>query len=804
MPDERAAIGVVGLAAVLPGVCGVEDFWAWSMTGERQAPAGADAAPPLGGIVAAAVEDAGHDPDGPFGTDRLAVFEAGQHDPFAALHVAMAALDTGGCEVAVVAAADEVGACALVLRRCGPALDDRDDVRAVLVEASALRGLDEIERIPPPVAGPGRVAALAAVAGGVLALDRGVLAGRPSVAWPRAGGHRRVVAFDRPGAPHVVEAADAPAWQVLDRRPRVLVWSGDTPLEERAARFRLAQSFVVRGEGSFADTAATLRQRRTPAAVRAAAVCLDALDASAVLGAAATDDRVHVSAVSRPVALLFSGTGAPAVACADAAPPLVEAMAAWPDGVPDSDRNAVVAAAAAAVWIAAGVRPVAVVASGAGIVAAAVAADVIDPPAAARLLAARRAPDPAAATASVLAGIDLRPPVVPLVSAAGQPVTVDPHSWLVSDADPDVTPDVTAARTVAVALDAGAEVLVEMGAPGALTRAARAHGSVRALAALDADGTEASLLDGIAQVWTEGHDVDWCALGQAPLRRRVALPAGRPPAPPDLPATCSGTRRARRTRSSAAGWIELVDDDVPGPVVVAMPYAGGAARALRFLRRFLPHGCGLALVDLPGHGRLMDQPCLDDPEEVLAGLEEAIATLPVPVVLLGYSLGGTIGHELAGRMVDRGEPPAGLIVCGTRAPYTGVGHLPVANAAAGEPFLRAAIAMQLAAPEMVQFPELAETFSAPLHADLSMVESFPFRRRAPLPVPACIVGFRSDWLVTEPSLRAWDDLLACPPLHLRVGGGHLALHERPDEFGAAIATAVAETVGVAATRPAIR
>jgi surfactin synthase thioesterase subunit len=796
MPDERDAIGVVGLAAVLPGVCGVEDFWVWSMTGERQAPVGTDAAPPLRGIVAAAVEDAGHAPVGAFGGDQLVVFEAGEPDSFAALHEAMLALDTGTCEVAVVAAADATGACAIVLRRCGAALDDHDDVRALLVEASARHGSDELVEISVPFSGSSRVAALGAVVSGVLSLDRGVLAGRPPMAWPRPTGRRRVVAFDNPAAPLAVECATARTWTLLDRRPRVLVWSGDTAAEERAARFRLAQSFVVRGEGAFADTAASLQERQVTGPVRAAAVCTGALDASAVLGAVA-DERVHASAVSRPAALLFSGRGAPATTRAPSVPAIVEALETWPADVAGHEWNIVLAAAVAGAWIAAGVRPVALVASGAGIVAAAVAADVIDPPTAARLLAARRAPDSVAATASALAGLDLRPPTVPLLCAVGgQPAATDPQAWL--------APEVAAERVIEVALGAGAEVLVEMGPEGALARAAHAYSSVRAFAAIDADGTEEALLDGIAQAWTEGHDVDWRALGQVPPRRRVALPAGLPPAPFDRPATCSGMRRARRARSSVADWIERVDDDAPGPTVVAMPYAGGAARALRFLRRFLPQEYGLALVDLPGHGRLMDQPCQSDVEEVLAGLEEAIATLPGEVVLLGYSLGGTFGHELAGRMVERGSPPAGLIICGTRAPHTGVGHVPVANAAAGEPFLRAAIAMQLAAPEMLQIPELAETFAAPLHADLSMVESFPFRHRAPLPVPTCIVGFRSDWLVTEPSLRAWDDLIADPPLHLRTGGGHLALHERQDEFGAAIATAVTEIVGDPVSRPAIR
>ena len=778
MPDGRDGIVVVGLAADFPGLPGVEEFWIRLMTGGRWHAPRAEAAPTLHGIVSAAVADAGHSWEVSCGEPRLVVFEAAGADPLDAVRSAARALGTGTCDVAVAAAADPHGACALVLRRLPDARADRDDVRAFVLPAPAHGPSDDVVRIRAPRLGTGRAATLATFVTGVLALVRESVPGaaaQPPTSWPHVPGRRRVAAAVHPCAPVAVEAPPARETAHPDGRLRVLLWAGDTDAEERAARFHLARFFVARGDAVFSDTAATLRcherQRRGAAPVRAAAVCTDALDAAAVLGAVA-HPRVRTGTghdPAPPVALLFPGHAAPRTATATAHEGIRQTR-----GVPESTGGAAdpwpiaVAAAVTESWIAAGIRPAALVTSGAGIVAAAVVADVLDPTTAARVLAARCAPDRAAAVASALSGVDVRPPTVTVfASADGLPwrPSVDPACWLLPELDPQATVD--------VALGTGAQVLVEVGA----------------------DGTEAALLDGAAQLWTEGHDVDWELLGQPPLRRRVPLPNVHPPVPA-APATGSGAgHRVAGPRPSGNDWIELPAPEATGPTVLALPYAGGSGRAFRPLRGHLPADCGLALLDLPGHGRLMGQQCLTDVEEVLAGLVEAVAELPSRnLVLLGYSLGGSFAHELAARMHADGAPPAGVIVCGTRAPHVGVGHPPVAQAAAGMPFLTAAAALQLAAPEMLQFPELAETFAGPLHADLSMVESFPFRRRAPLPVPTCVVGFASDWLVPEPSLRAWDEVCADPPLHLRADGGHLAIHERPDAFGAAVATAVAHVL----------
>jgi surfactin synthase thioesterase subunit len=237
------------------------------------------------------------------------------------------------------------------------------------------------------------------------------------------------------------------------------------------------------------------------------------------------------------------------------------------------------------------------------------------------------------------------------------------------------------------------------------------------------------------------------------------------------------------TSHSVGQWFDFLPAEQPGPVLVTVP-----------------PDCGLAVVDLPGHGRRLLEPCLRDVESVVDGLAAALEGLPATgLVLLGYSLGGWIAYDLAVRLTEAGAPPAGLVLCGTRAPQTGLGHKPIAHLPAGEPFLRAAVELGLAAPEMLEVPSLAEVFGTALHADLTITATYRYRLRAPLPVRACVVGFSADWVVPEPSLRAWDALCTRPPLHRRMEGGHLAMHEREQAFGEVVRDALDHVLGVGET-----
>jgi surfactin synthase thioesterase subunit len=198
---------------------------------------------------------------------------------------------------------------------------------------------------------------------------------------------------------------------------------------------------------------------------------------------------------------------------------------------------------------------------------------------------------------------------------------------------------------------------------------------------------------------------------------------------------------------------------------------------------------GTAVVDvtLPGHAGYGDAP-VSEAEPLLAVLFEALLPLADRrPVLIGFSMGGRIAFELARRLTEAGRPCAGLVVCVSRAPHTGVGHRPLSGLNS-EAFASTATGLGLMAPQLIGLPD-AEPLIEALRADLAVVERMPSAPSTPLDVPAAIIGATGDWMVDEPSLRRWNDVLV-DPLQLRISGSHLAWVEQPTEMSAALVRAI--------------
>jgi surfactin synthase thioesterase subunit/acyl transferase domain-containing protein len=843
---SEGACAVIGLAARLGGADDVDEF---RIRLVRPVPAGADRfgatashidpVAEFAATVRGAVEDAGHDPAtvgdgcGLFATGltpaELADVAARlglrgpqviAADALAATERAVSALHAGDCRLALVGG----GPCAVAIKRPADALGDHDHVRALIrgvaispaggdpaetvlaalaladakpedmsyLELRAgssltpdapelaavtdayqrLSGRPPATRHPVGVLDDDGLGGLAAVVKTVLALEHEQLT--PSVAvgpdplaatpfqvqdrvapWPRMLGRSRlaaVVSAPRGASSAAVVLAEAPvqAYRIHDGRPRIVAWSGPTPAAELTARRRLAALFISHGEQVFADAVATLQHGRPTHPVRAAAVCTSALDAAKVLdprmlGAdGASAGRVHASPApgSRPrrVVMSFPAEGSARALHRDL-PVYANAFDGWLDLLDD------VGLPAREQW---------------------------------------------------QSGTD-----GPAVHFAGQAALAD--LWRAAG----VRPDAVAGEGIGlIAADYAAGAHSPEAAAASVRnwilggqRHSEAHDgqhSPQPVVLIDMSASTEALLDAAARLWAEGHDITWEALGQPPPQHRVPMPASDAEFPADVlapnPAGAAQTASAQAVPSRPACALVVLTPPDPGPLLLALPYAGASGRGLQSLRGHLPPGFGLAVVDLPGHGLRMGEPCLRDVDAAVTTILEALPTLPTQrLVLFGYSLGGALAYEVACRLTEAGTPPEALVVCGARAPHTGVGHPPITQLPEGVPFLRMAVEMGLAAPEMVEMPELAQWYAGPLQADLTMSERFPFQvRRGRLKTPLCVVGLSEDWLVPEPSLRAWEELVRTPPSHVRIDGGHLAVAEKPQDFGAAIHAALAD------------
>ncbi len=243
-------------------------------------------------------------------------------------------------------------------------------------------------------------------------------------AWPRDPARPRCAAVSSMGIGgsnvHVVleEPPAQPATPHAEE-PRLVVWSGPSAGAELSVRTRLAEAFLQQGDREFADAVATLQHGRQPHAVRAAAVCTGAHDASTALAAGDPGRVVRSSrpvTAPRPVWLLFPGQGSQHVAMAAGLHREVPAFAraldewlarldsphlplrdCWRDaGGLDITATAfaqpllfAVEVALAQMWREAGVRPAALLGHSIGELSAATVAGIFAPDDAAHLVRAR-------------------------------------------------------------------------------------------------------------------------------------------------------------------------------------------------------------------------------------------------------------------------------------------------------------------------------------------------------------------------------------------------------------------------------
>jgi surfactin synthase thioesterase subunit len=224
-------------------------------------------------------------------------------------------------------------------------------------------------------------------------------------------------------------------------------------------------------------------------------------------------------------------------------------------------------------------------------------------------------------------------------------------------------------------------------------------------------------------------------------------------------------------------------------VVVVLPYAGAAVMPTAALAQALAPEIGVVASTYPGHGSRVSEDPIRDADDLIDAVAAAVSGLGARrVVLLGYSMGGRIGYEVAWRLTDAGRPPAGFVPCMSRPPHTGIGHAPVASLPEDE-FVREAVRLGLLSGAIAYRADAAPYVRA-LRADLHIVETVPPCRTTPLRVPTAVVGATGDHVVPEGALRRWADLVVGSPLQLRVTGPHLAWLEHPTTTAEVAARAI--------------
>ena len=222
--------------------------------------------------------------------------------------------------------------------------------------------------------------------------------------------------------------------------------------------------------------------------------------------------------------------------------------------------------------------------------------------------------------------------------------------------------------------------------------------------------------------------------------------------------------------------------------LVVFPHAGGSAAAYRDLARRLQDRFEVHCIELPGHGRLRQQPFLGDmPQIVDAALEQARAAMAGrPAVFFGHSMGAWVAFMTAGRLAA--EKPTHLVLSAARPPHLGV-HRKLLRADP-DAFVRELERLGGVPPELLADRDALELFLPALRADLAILEPFQPPRARPVDIPITVLRATGDDITAEDA-EAWSETTTAACRVHTLPGGHFFLMEQPDLVCAVVRRALA-------------
>lgn len=190
--------------------------------------------------------------------------------------------------------------------------------------------------------------------------------------------------------------------------------------------------------------------------------------------------------------------------------------------------------------------------------------------------------------------------------------------------------------------------------------------------------------------------------------------------------------------------------------LLCIPFSGGNATSYRGLGPGFD-GLTVSAFELPGHGRRMAEPLLDDCAPMVDDLLRQVRPLlHKPYLLFGHSMGALLAYLLAQRVRLEGLPtPRALIVSGGQAPARvtsrGWHLLPRPE------FLRVLSELGGCPPAILAEPELMDLYEPVLRADFAAMANYRHAPHEPFDFPVtALVGTQDH--VSEEEVRDWQQV----------------------------------------------
>ena len=199
--------------------------------------------------------------------------------------------------------------------------------------------------------------------------------------------------------------------------------------------------------------------------------------------------------------------------------------------------------------------------------------------------------------------------------------------------------------------------------------------------------------------------------------------------------------------------MKLNNDFNHSPVrLYGLPFAGGNGYSYRDFQTSLDHSIELITLELPGHGRKIQQTLLTNAEQAIDVIfDEIKASLDEkPYAIYGHSMGALLTYLLAKKIiVSNHRHPLHLFISGRKAPSSPKPTI-LKHQLPKQAFINYLKKLGGVPKEVLASPELLDFFEPILRADFELIECYQYQKMShPFEIPLTVLYGTEDLSVKQ-------------------------------------------------------